>query len=82
MLIPDTNVADRGFHDVTLLNMAEVAGPAVPVGDLSFLRRQWPLLVLPDMSRKQTDLELLHHACKHHFHGAQTRFVAPTSNMI
>ena len=33
VLIPDTNVADRGFDDVTLLDMAEAIGPAVHVGD-------------------------------------------------
>ena len=49
MLIPDTNVADRGFHEVTLhalLDMTEVAGPAVHVGDLIILRRQWTLSVV------------------------------------
>ena len=72
VFIPDTNVADHGFHDVTLLDMAETVGPAVLMGDLSLLRRQWPLLVLSSMSRKQTDLELLRHASKHRFHGART----------
>ena len=32
MFILDTNVVDRGFHDVTLLDMAEAVGPAVPMG--------------------------------------------------
>ena len=58
MLIPDTNMADRGFHDVTLLDMAEVVGPAVPVGDLTILQWQWPLSVVSGMSQRQTDLEL------------------------
>ena len=72
MLIPDTNMSDCGFHDVTLLDMAEAVGPAVPVGDLTLLRRQWILLVLSGMSWKQTDLELLRHACKQRFCGART----------
>ena len=72
MLIPDTNGADRGFHDVTLLDMAEAVGPAVPMGDLTLLRRQWPLSVLSGMSWKQTDMELMHHVCKQRFRGAQT----------
>ena len=37
VFILDTNVVDRGFHDVTLLDMAEAVGPAVPMGDLSLL---------------------------------------------
>ena len=71
VLIPDTNVADSGFHDVTLLDMPEAVGPAVPMEDLSLLRGLWPISVLSGMSRKQTDLELLRHACKQHFRGAR-----------
>ena len=37
VLIPDANVVDRGFHNVTLLDMADAVGPAVPVGDLCLL---------------------------------------------
>ena len=51
VFIPDTNVGDRGFHDVTLLDMAEAVGPAVPMGELTLLRRQWRLAVLSGMSR-------------------------------
>ena len=52
VLIPNTNMGDSGFHDVTLLDMAEAVGPAVPVGDLTILRRQWPLSVVSGMSRR------------------------------
>ena len=72
VLIPDTNVTDRGFHDVTLLDMADAVGRVVPVGDLCLLRRQWPLLVVSGMTRKQTDLELMRHECKQRFRGART----------
>ena len=72
MLIPDANVTDRSFHNVTLLDMAEAVEPAVPVEDLSLLRRQWPISVLSGMSRKQTDLEQLCYACKQRFCGART----------
>ena len=72
MLIPHTNVADRGFLDVTLLDMAEAVGPALSVGDFTILRRQWPLSVVSGMPWRQTDLELLRHACKQRFPGART----------
>ena len=56
ILIPNANVVDGGFHDVTLLDMADALGPTVPVGDLCLLQRQWPVLVLSDMSRNQMEL--------------------------
>ena len=42
------------FH-ITLVNMADVVGPTVPVGDLSLLRRQWPVSVVSGMSRNQNN---------------------------
>ena len=65
-------MTDHGFHDVTLLDMADAVGPVVPLGDLWLLRRQWPLSVVSGMSRKQTDLELMRYECKQCFRGAQT----------
>ena len=72
VLIPDTKGTDREFHDVTLIDMADMDGPVVPVGDLCLLLRQWPLSVVSGMSRKQTDLELVRHECKLRFCGART----------
>ena len=71
VLIPDTNVADCGFHDVTLLDMAEAIGHAVPMRDLAILRWQWPLSVVLGMSQRPTDLELLCHVSKQRFCRAQ-----------
>ena len=76
---------DSGFHDVTLVNIADTVGHTVPVGDLSLLRRQWPVSVMSGMSRKQLELEQLCHVCKKRFCGAQTgcsRTVARTYNII
>ena len=70
VLILDANVVDGGFH-ITLVNMADVVGPTVPVGDLSLLRRQWPVSVVSGMSRKQITLEQLCCACNKRFRGAQ-----------
>ena len=72
VLIPDANTAASGFHDVTLVDMADVAGPPISVGDLGLLRRQFLLSVVTGMSRRQTELELMRHACKEQFRGVQT----------
>ena len=52
VLIPDANVVDSGFHDVTLLDMADAVRSSVPVVDLCLLQQQWPALVLSGMSRE------------------------------
>ena len=44
--VPDPHVNDRGFHDVTILDMGDSAGPVVPVTDLSLLRLQWPVSII------------------------------------
>ena len=65
-------MVDSGFHDVTLVNMADTGRPTVPVGDLSLLQRQWPVSVVSGMSQKQLELQQLRHTCKKRFRGAQT----------
>ena len=37
-MIPDAKELDRGFHDVTLLDMADAVEPVVPVEDM------WPAI--------------------------------------
>ena len=37
VLVLDVKVLDRGFHDVTLLDMDDVEGPDASVADLSIL---------------------------------------------
>ena len=64
ILIPDAGVVDGGFHGVTLVDMADTVGPTVFMGDLSVLRRQWPVSVVSGMSWRQMELEQLRHACK------------------
>ena len=59
VLIPDAKVTDRGFHDVTLADMAR-------------MRRQWHTSVVSGMSQKQLDLEVMRHNCKWRFYGART----------
>ena len=61
-----------GFHDVTLVDMLDAAGPPVIVGDLGQLRRQWPVAVVSGMAMRQTELELMWHTCKERFRGVQS----------
>ena len=44
-------------------------GRPVTVGDLDQLRRQWPVSVVSGMAMRQTELELMWHACVGCFHG-------------
>ena len=57
-LIPDPWVLERGFHDVTIVDMEDTAEPAVSEADLSLLRRQWPVTVLQSMTWLQNELDV------------------------
>ena len=46
MLVLDARAKPRGFHDVTLVDMTNVSGPAVSTADMSHQRRQWPTYML------------------------------------
>ena len=50
VLVPDPRVNDRGFHDVTLVDMSDTAGPDVSVANLSLLRLQWPVSIVNSLS--------------------------------
>ena len=45
-LVPDARVIDRGFHEITLVEMGDTSGPDVSIADLSLLRLQWPIPVV------------------------------------
>ena len=45
-LVLDVKVLDRGFHNVTLLDMGDITGPDVSIADLSLLRLQWSVPVV------------------------------------
>ena len=49
-LVTDPRVLERGFHDVTIVNMEDSAEPAVSEADLSLLRRQWPETAVQSMT--------------------------------
>ena len=77
-MIPDKK--ELGFHDVTLLDMADELEPFMSIGDLSLLRHQWPAPVLSSMSKKQMDYEKLHQDCKHRFRGGPDWMLHPLWN--
>ena len=58
-LVPDPRMNDRGFHEVTLVNMGDTAAPDVSVTDLSLLRLQWPVSIVNSLSWLQQELEQL-----------------------
>ena len=69
-LVPDAKVRDRGFHEITLLDMGDIAGPDASMADLSLLCLQWPVPVVASMSL-QPELEHLRHVCKKRYRGTQ-----------
>ena len=44
-LVPDPRVLERGFHDVTIVDMGDLPEPSVSLDDLSLLLLQWPVTV-------------------------------------
>ena len=71
VLILDEKVVDQGFHEVTLINMADADALYVSVNDLSILRLHWSAFVVSGMARHQQELEQLCHACKKWYRGVQ-----------
>ena len=76
VLIPDEKVVDQGFHDVTLIDMADADTPHVSVNDLSIPRLQWPVFGVSWMGRHQQEFEQLRYACKKRYRGTQTGLCA------
>ena len=70
-LVPDGKVLDRGYHDVTLVDMNH----EVPVTELDTLRLMWPVPVVSGMSDLQFELERRRRACKQRFRGNSVGFV-------
>ena len=63
-LVPDPRVLERGFHDVTVVDMEDLPESSVSMDELSLLRRQWPATVLCHMVWLQQDLDTMHAAAK------------------
>ena len=56
-LVPDLSVINWGFHDITIVDMEDVAAPAISDTDLSLLRRQWPTSIMGSLTWMQSELD-------------------------
>ena len=70
-VVPDGRVVDRGYHDVTVVDMEEEREPMVVLNDMTRLRELWPVEVFDHMKWYQQDLELLRKSAKKEY--SQTR---------
>ena len=41
-VVPDVRLVDRGFHDVTVIDMEDDREPTVVLKDMTRLRELWP----------------------------------------
>ena len=55
-LVPDPRGLERGFHDVTIVDMGDLPETSVSM-DKCLLRRQWPATVLRNMVWLQQDVQ-------------------------
>ena len=62
---------DRGFHDVTVIDMEDDREPTVVLKDMTRLRELWPVEVFEHMRCRQQDLERLRKCAKKDY--VQTR---------
>ena len=71
-VVPDGRVVgDRGYHDITVVDMEEEREPMVVMNDMMRLRELWPVEVFDHMKWYQQDLELMRKSAKKEY--SQTR---------
>ena len=63
-VVPDVRLVDRGFHDVTVIDMEDDREPTVVLKDMTRLRELWPVEVFEHMRCHQQDLERLRKSAK------------------
>ena len=63
-VVPDGRIVDRGYPDVTVVDMEEEREPMVVLSDMTRLRELWPVEVFDHMKWYQQDLELLRKSAK------------------
>ena len=64
-------MVERGYHDVTVVDMADDREPMVERKDMTRLRELWPVEVFDHMKWYQQDLELMRKSAKKDY--SQTR---------
>ena len=57
VLVPGSRGLDQNFHDVTIVDMADVPELSVSIPELSLLRQQWPPAFLSHIVWLQQDIE-------------------------
>ena len=63
-VVPDGRLVDRGFHDVTVVDMEEEREPTIVRQDMTRLREIWPVEVFDHMKWRQQDLDLMRKSAK------------------
>ena len=63
-VVPDGRLVDRGFHDVTVVDMEEEREPTIVRRDMTRLREIWPVEVFDHMKWRQQDLDLMRKSAK------------------
>ena len=63
-VVPDGRLVDRGYHDVTVVDMEEEREPMVVLSDMTRLRELWPVEVFDHMKWYQQDLERMRKSAK------------------
>ena len=62
--MPDARGLDKGFHDVTIVDMDDEREPTVTPADMTRLRELWPPEIFNHMRWFQQDLELMRKSAK------------------
>ena len=71
-VVPDGRIVDRGYHDVTVVDMEEERESMVVLSDMTRLRELWPVEVFDHMKWYQQDLELLRKSVKKDYQQTRT----------
>ena len=66
-VVPDVHLVDRGFHDVTVVDMGDDREPTIVLQDMTRLRELWPVEVFDQMKSRQQDLELMRKSAKRNY---------------
>ena len=83
-VVPDVRLVDRGFHDVTVVDMEDDREPTIVLQDMTRLRELWPVEVFDHMKSRQQDLELMRKSAKRNYQQVRCRvgFAARSSGLI
>ena len=66
-VVPDVHLVDRGYHDVTVVDMGDDREPTIVLQDMTRLRELWPVEVFDQMKSRQQDLELMRKSTKRNY---------------